>query len=67
VYQDQSLVGGSWDGMAVDEQINSQDLESSDYWVKEFLSSAFKTSPASGTRRLALALKQAIKDRLSLR
>ncbi|MGO7219356.1 hypothetical protein ACCT02_14720 [Rhizobium ruizarguesonis] len=62
VYQDQSLLGGFWDGMAVDKQINSQDLESSDYWVKEFLNSSFKTSPASGTRRLALALKQAIRD-----
>lgn len=62
VYQDQSLLAGFWDGMAVDKQINSQDLESSDYWVKEFLNSSFKTSPASGTRRLALALKQAIRD-----
>lgn len=66
VYQDQSLQGGFWDGMAVDKQINSQDLESSDYWVKEFLSSAFRTSPASGTRRLAIALKRAIRDTTDL-
>ncbi|MFD2055092.1 MULTISPECIES: hypothetical protein [Mesorhizobium] len=62
VYRHQSLTGGFWDGMAVDKQINSQDLESSDYWVKDFLSSSFKTSAASGTRRLAIALKDAIKS-----
>lgn len=66
VYQDASLLGGFWDGMAVDKQINSQDLESSDYWVKEFLNSSFKTSPASGTRRLAIALKHAIRDTIAL-
>ncbi|MFW8642335.1 hypothetical protein ACOJBO_03495 [Rhizobium beringeri] len=47
--------------MAVDKQINSQDLDSSDYWVKDFLLSDFMTSPAFGTRRLAVALKKAIK------
>jgi hypothetical protein len=50
----------------VDKQINSNDLESSDYWVKDFLSSTFLTSPASGTRRLALALKQASKHAADL-
>lgn len=60
VYQHQSLAGGFWQGMAVDKQINSQDLDSSDYWVKEFLLSDFVTSPALGTRRLAVALKNAI-------
>ncbi|MBM7049252.1 hypothetical protein [Rhizobium lusitanum] len=61
VYKHQSFQGGFWSGMAVDKQINSQDLESSDYWVKEFLLSDFMTSPAFGTRRLAVALKKAIK------
>jgi hypothetical protein len=50
VYKHQSFQGGFWSGMAVDKQINSQDLESSDYWVKEFLLSDFMTSPAFGTR-----------------
>jgi hypothetical protein len=62
VYRHQSLLAGFWDGMAVDKQINSQDLESSDYWVKDFLSSTFLTSSASGTRRLALALKEVSKN-----
>jgi hypothetical protein len=66
VYQHQSLLAGFWDGMAVDKQINSQDLESSDYWVKDFLGSTFLTSPASGTRRLALALKEASKHSTDL-
>lgn len=60
VYQHTSLAGGFWQGMAVDKQINSQDLDSSDYWVKHFLLSDFVTSPALGTRRLAVALKKAI-------
>ena len=60
VYQHASLAGGFWQGMAVDKQINSQDLDSSDYWVKDFLLSDFVTSPALGTRRLAVALKKAI-------
>lgn len=61
VYKHEAFHGGFWSGMAVDKQINSQDLESSDYWVKEFLLSDFMTSPAFGTRRLAVALKKAIK------
>ncbi|MEP2758842.1 MAG: hypothetical protein ABJP66_07210 [Hyphomicrobiales bacterium] len=61
VYQHASLQAGFWSGMAVDKQINSQDLETSDYWVKDFLLSDFVTSPAFGTRRLAVALKKAIK------
>jgi hypothetical protein len=61
VYKGPSLLAGFWDGMAVDKQINSQDLESSDYWVKDFLHSSFKTSAASGTRRLAIALKDVSK------
>lgn len=61
VYKHQSFQGGFWSGMAVDKQINSQDLETSDYWVKDFLLSDFMTSPAFGTRRLAVALKKAIK------
>ena len=62
VYRHQSFQGGFWSGMAVDKQLNSQDLESSDYWVKDFLLSDFMISPAFGTRRLAVALKKAIKS-----
>lgn len=61
VYKHASLQGGFWTGMAVDKQINSQDFESSDYWVRDFLLSDFITSPAFGTRRLAVALKKAIR------
>lgn len=61
VYRHESFHGGFWSGMAVDKQIYSQDLESPDYWVKDFLLSDFMTSPAFGTRRLAVAMKKAIK------
>lgn len=58
-YQHASLDAGFWDGIAVDKQINSRDMETSNYWVKEFLASDFSTTPALGTRRLAIALRDA--------
>lgn len=59
-YQHASLTAGFWNGMAVDKQINSRDAETSNYWVRDFLASEFSTTPAMGTRRLALALKDAV-------
>ncbi|SMC32749.1 hypothetical protein SAMN06297251_10180 [Fulvimarina manganoxydans] len=61
-YRHASLAAGFWSGIAVDKQINSRDAETSDYWVKEFLASDLLTTPALGTRRLALALKDAVKS-----
>ncbi|HCH73366.1 MAG TPA: hypothetical protein DFK19_18180 [Ochrobactrum sp.] len=58
-YQHESLAAGFWSGHAVDKQINSRDAETSNYWVRDFLESEFLTTPAMGTRRLALALKDA--------
>lgn len=34
----------------------------SDYWIKDFLASDFKTTSAQGTRRIAIALKNAMKQ-----
>ena len=34
----------------------------SDYWIKEFLQSDFKTTPAAGTRRLAVAMRNAMEE-----
>ena len=56
VYRGQSLSGDFWDGKAVDKQINSDVLTISNYWVKEFLASDFKSTSAQGTKRLAGAL-----------
>src|SRR5581483_8000584 len=60
LYQDQSLQGGFWTGRAVDKQLNSSSGHLSAYWITEFLASQFATTPAAGSRRLAMALLNAI-------
>ncbi len=60
MYRDPSLKGGIWSGKAIDKQIRFGG-ESSDYWIADFLLSAFKITPAQGTRRLGTALRDAAK------
>jgi hypothetical protein len=60
MYRDSSLRGGIWSGKAIDKQISLAG-ESSDYWIADFLLSAFKVTPAQGTRRLGMALREAAK------
>jgi hypothetical protein len=60
-YQDESLQGGFWSGRAVDKQLNSTGGQLSDYWIADFLLSEFSVTPAAGTRRFALALRDAAK------
>jgi hypothetical protein len=62
VYVDASLKTGFWDGRCVDKQVNSNVVTISDYWIKSFLASDFKTTPAQGTRRLAIALRKAQRE-----
>jgi len=57
VYLDHSLSTGFWEGRAIDRQIDS---DSSEYWIKDFLASDFRTTSAAGTRRLADALRNAV-------
>ncbi|THD77128.1 MAG: hypothetical protein E7812_14330 [Phenylobacterium sp.] len=54
-----TLAAGFWQGRAVDKQLGDPLLRVSDYWVKGFLDSEFKTTSAGGTRRLAEALRKA--------
>ncbi|MEW6451174.1 MAG: hypothetical protein AB1490_11020 [Pseudomonadota bacterium] len=61
VYQHASLQGGFWSGRAIDKQLNPLSGEPSNYWISDFLRSDFTTTPAAGTRRLALALRDAAK------
>lgn len=61
LYQGSALASHFWDGRAVDKQIERGGLTISNYWIKEFLTSDFKTTAAAGTRRLALALREAMK------
>ncbi|MBW4092461.1 MAG: hypothetical protein HIU82_15340 [Proteobacteria bacterium] len=60
-YRDRSLHGGFWSGRAVDKQLNSLGGQLSDYWIVDFLRSEFSVTPAAGTRRFALALRDAAK------
>lgn len=52
---------GYWKGIATDRQAGQSGEHISDYWLKDFLNADFSETPAAGTRRLARALKDAIK------
>lgn len=49
-----------WKGHAVDKQINHGSKSMADYWIIDFLKSDFATTAATGTKRLAQALKAVI-------
>ncbi|HWW87218.1 MAG TPA: hypothetical protein VNZ26_26655 [Vicinamibacterales bacterium] len=59
VYRDRMSPTAFWTGKAIDRQINAGADAISDYWIKEFLASDFRTTSAAGTRRLADALRTA--------
>lgn len=60
LYRGASFDSDFWDGKAIDKQINSNVITISNYWIKEFLLSDFKTTGPAGTRRLAIALRDAL-------
>ncbi len=60
VYEGASLAADFWAGRAVDKQINSRVSAVSNYWIRHFLLSDFKTTGPTGTRRLAIAVKNAV-------
>ena len=68
IYESDSRERGFWSGKAVDKQISGS-KELSDYWIRDFLSSELRTTGPAGTKRLANALKAAIRsaDDLSTR
>jgi hypothetical protein len=57
---------GFWKGVATDRQAGRSGEHISEYWLKEFLDADFSETPAQGTRRLARALKDAVKGDPSL-
>lgn len=67
-YQSSSLERGFWDGRAIDRQISGP-RELSDYWIREFLLSELRTTGPAGTKRVAVALRDAIRsdERLGVR
>jgi len=62
LYRHPSAAAGFWTGRAVDKQINTQETHLSNYWIAEFLDSDFRTTSAAGTRRLAIALRDAARN-----
>lgn len=59
-YQSESLKRGLWDGKAVDRQISGP-KELSDYWIRDFLMSELRTTGPAGTKRIAVAIRRAIR------
>jgi hypothetical protein len=51
---------GFWDGLAIDRQIAGP-KELSLYWINEFLLSELRTTGPAGTKRLAVAIRDAIR------
>ena len=68
IYSSDSLQRGFWDGRAVDRQISGP-RELSDYWIRDLLQSELRTTGPAGTKRLAVAVREAIRsaDTLELR
>jgi hypothetical protein len=52
---------GFWNGVATDRQAGRSGEHISEYWLRDFLNADFTETPAAGTKRLATALKLAIK------
>jgi hypothetical protein len=61
VYSGSSFDGDFWHGKAIDKQINDRATGLSDYWVEAFLLSKLRTPGRVGTKRFAMALKEAAK------
>ncbi|MBV8367472.1 MAG: hypothetical protein JO036_00860 [Candidatus Eremiobacteraeota bacterium] len=53
-----------WSGKAVDKQVDVKEL--SDYWIGDFLESKLKTTPSAGTKRFAVAFRDAIRGAADL-
>jgi hypothetical protein len=62
----QNPSSGFWSGMVTDRQAGGTAENISHYWMTDFLTADFSETPAAGTRRLAEALKKAIKANPSL-
>lgn len=56
-----------WRGNVVDRQINHGSKSVADYWIIDFLTSEFATTSAAGTKRLAIALRDAAAESANYR
>lgn len=62
LYRHSSFDTGFWRGYAIDKQMNDADVNVSGYWISDFLDSDFFTTSATGTRRLAVACRNAARN-----
>ena len=62
LFKGESIDAHFWRGSAVDRQINSRDIETSAYWIVDFLDADLMTTSALGTRRLAVAIRDAARQ-----
>ena len=60
LYSCASPRAGFWHGFAVDRQ-TGEGQELSNYWISEFLKSELRTTGAAGTKRMAVALRSAMR------
>jgi hypothetical protein len=61
VYKGKAIDTGFWNGHVVDRQINTGQEQVARYWIRDFLASDFMTTSKAGSKRLAVALKDASK------
>lgn len=66
LYKGSSLRGDFWKGSAVDKQINESNHQIANYWIHGFLASDFETTSKAGTKRLAVAIREASKKASNL-
>ncbi|HML95584.1 MAG TPA: hypothetical protein PKC29_09175 [Thermodesulfobacteriota bacterium] len=59
VYEGVSFDSDFWTGFVVDKQLSLQHSDIAQYWIHDFLNSDFRTTPKAGSKRIALALKDA--------
>ncbi|KVW68706.1 hypothetical protein WT28_03225 [Burkholderia stagnalis] len=58
-YRHETGKNDTWKGIATDRQLNHGSKAIADYWIVDFLRSELTTTAAEGTRRLAIAMKDA--------
>ena len=60
-YKGKAIDSGFWNGHVVDRQIAASQDQVAHYWIRDFLMSDFMTTSKAGSKRLAVALKEASK------
>jgi hypothetical protein len=61
LYREKAIDSGFWNGHVVDRQIAASQDQVARYWIRDFLQSDFMTTSKAGSKRLAVALKEASK------